>query len=199
MSLSSIGGSTFSFSQIFNTVSKVFSSFVSSIPSILKYFYASIVLDQSGDFQGPSFCHSSQKSPVPAFWFSLKNFDVLSNFNRYIVIDSRFKVQEVFIVNLYRSLHKMFDIMFSTNTTKGGWNHIWLIYPLFHYYNFPNVLWALRTVVSKNNRQTKQIHRFSTLIVDYKFVSKTFYEWTWFVDREMVVSKCSVRISLIFR
>ena len=45
---------------------------------------------------------------------------------------------------------------------------------------------ALRTVVSKNSRQTKQIHRFSTLIVDYKFVSKTFYEWTWFVNREMV-------------
>ena len=112
---------------------------------------------------------------------------------------SRFKIQEVFIVNLYRSLHKMFDMLFSTNTTKGGWNHIWLIYPLFHYYNFPNVLWALRTVVSKNNRQTKQIHRFSTLIVDYKFVSKRVYEWTWFVDREMVVSKCSVRISLIFR
>ena len=87
---------------------------------------------------------------------------------------------------MYRSFHKMFDMLISTNTTKRGWNHIWLIYPLFRYFNFPNVLWALRTVVSKNKRQTKQIHRFSTLIVDYKLVSKTFYEWTWFVDREMV-------------
>ena len=106
--------------------------------------------------------------------------------DRSYIQDSRFKIQEVFIVNLYRSIHKMFDMLFSTNTTKGGWNHIWLIYPLFHYYNFPRALWALRTVVRKNNRQTKQIHRFSTLIVNYKFVSKTFYDWTWFVDREMV-------------
>ena len=120
----------------------------------------------------------------PAYWFK-----------KYTIHDSRFMIQEVFIVNLYRSMHKMFDMLFSTNTTKGGWNHIWLIYPLFHYCNLPNVLWALRTVVSKNNIQTKQIHRFSTLIVYYKFVSKTFYEWTWFVDREMI---CLQMFSLWF-
>ena len=38
----------------------------------------------------------------------------------------------------------------------------------------------------KTNKQTKQIHRFSTLIVNYKFASKALYEWTWFIDREMV-------------
>ena len=70
------------------------------------------------------------------------------------------KIQDVqdsrsFDCNLYRSIHKMFDILLSTNTAKGGWNHIWLIYSLFHYDNFPNVLWALRTMVSKNNRQMK--------------------------------------------
>ena len=33
---------------------------------------------------------------------------------------ARFKIQEVFIVNLYRSIHKVFDMLFSTNTTKVG-------------------------------------------------------------------------------
>ena len=76
----------------------------------------------------------------------------------------------------------MFDKLFSTNTTKGGWNHIWLIYPLFHYSNFPNVLWTWRMVVSKTtNKQS-----FSTVVVNHKFVSKAFYFWTWFVGREMI-------------
>ena len=91
-----------------------------------------------------------------------------------------------FFVNLYRSIHKIFDMLSGTNTTKGGWNHIWLIYPMFHYSNFPNVLWALRTVVSKTNKHTKQLHRFSALTVNYKIVSKTFYEWKWFIDRTIV-------------
>ena len=150
-----------------------------------------------------SFCQGRSNKCLLTPQSNISYYNIKLNGNTHsrawTTIQIQIQIQEVFIVNLYRSLHKMFDIMFSTNTTKGGWNHIWLIYPLFHYYNFPNVLWALRTVVSKNNRQTKQIHRFSTLIVDYKFLSKTFYEWTWFVDREMVVSKCSVRISLIFR
>ena len=37
-----------------------------------------------------------------------------------IIVLGYVKIQEVFIVNLYRSLHKMFDMLFSTNTTKGG-------------------------------------------------------------------------------
>ena len=97
----------------------------------------------------------------------------------------KFKIHEVFIFKLYRGIQNMLDMLFSTNTTKGRWNHIWLIYPLFHYSDFPIVLWALRTLVSKT-RQTKQIHRFSTLIVNYIFVSKAFYELTWIDDREMV-------------
>ena len=76
----------------------------------------------------------------------------------------------------------MFDMLSNTNKTKIGWNHVWLIDPLCHYSYFPNVRWVLQTMVSKTNKQIKQIHRFSTLIVDYKFVSKTFCEWTCYID-----------------
>ena len=41
--------------------------------------------------------------------------------------------------------------LFSINTTKGRWNHLWFIYHVFHLSNFRNVLWALWTVVSKTN------------------------------------------------
>ena len=110
--------------------------------------------------------------------------------------NSRFKIQEVFIVNLYRGIHNMLDMLLSTNTTKGGWNHIWLIYPLFHYSNFPIVLWTFRTLVSKTtDKQSRYIASPHNLLITNLY-RKHSTSWHGSMIEKWFVSKCSVRISL---
>ena len=96
--------------------------------------------------------------------------------------DSRFKIQEVFMVHLYRSIHKCLSCYLVQIHQKKDETTYGLFIPCYIFLTSrmfcgPCERWLVK--------QTKQIHRFSTLDVDYKLVSKIFYEWTWFIDKEM--------------